>query len=57
VKSNGPEIVLVTRGAFTVRSSEGEVRLESGDSAFAPGSLSAYAISGEGEIYRARAKP
>ncbi len=57
VATNGPEIVLVTRGTFNVSSAEGETTLNSGESAFAPGSLDSYVISGAGELYRARARP
>lgn len=57
VSSFGPEIVLVTRGKLTIASAEGTVTLESGESAFAPGSLSQYEVSGAGELYRARANP
>jgi len=51
---NGPEIVVVTHGAATVRRGTESVALKSGDSAFVPAERGDYSLEGTGSVFRAR---
>ena len=55
IRTTGPEILLVTRGSVTGTSAEATALLGAGDSAFVPAVASSYELSGDGEVFRARA--